>query len=325
MIEAAKAVVCGGSFRDLDCERSILGAIGVEVVDANHLPVKEVLNVARNADALMTDYFPVDADMIGQLERCKVICRYGIGVDKIDVDAATRAGIIVTRSPDYCVTELADHAIALLLAVSRRLLTYDADVRSGKWMWDSPGIHRLFGSTLGLVGIGRVGSSVAARAKPIGLRVLAYDPFENEEEIRARGAEPATFERLLAESDLISLHAPLMPSTKNLIGRDELAQMKQGAILVNTARGGLVDQEALVDAIRSGHLGGAGLDVLADEPPDRSDPLLSLPHVVLTPHAGHFSEESLQQVQTEAAEEVVRALTGERLLYAINHHELLRA
>src|SRR5262249_35631636 len=155
----------------LEPERRILGDIGVEVVDANRLPDEEVVELARDAEALMTDYFVVNAEVIAQLERCRVICRYGIGLDKVDVDSATRAGIIVTRSPEYCVTELADHTIALLLAVARRIVRYDADVRRGAWLWDSPGVHRLFGATLGIVGIGRIGSSVAARMRPTGVRI----------------------------------------------------------------------------------------------------------------------------------------------------------
>lgn len=321
-VDEPRIVVAGGTFRDLEPEQRILGAIGATVVDANRLARDEVVALARDADALMTDYFVVDADVIAALERCRVICRYGIGVDKVDVEAATRAGIVVTRVPEYCIGELADHTIALLLAAARRIVRYDAAVRAGGWAWDSPGVRRLAGATLGIVGIGRVGSAVAARARPHGLRLLAHDPNQTDDEIRARGAEPATLERLLVEADIVTLHAPLTPETRGLIGREQLSAMRRGAILLNTARGGLVDQEALVEALRSGQLGGAGLDVLGSEPPEASDPLLSLENVVLTPHAGHFSEESLVQVQTEAAEEVLRALTGQPLLNAVNEHEL---
>jgi D-3-phosphoglycerate dehydrogenase len=322
MTAEPRVIVAGGTFRDLEPERRILGPIGAEIVDANRLERDEVVALAQDADALMTDYFVVDADVVAALERCRVICRYGIGVDKVDVEAATRAGIVVTRVPEYCIGELADHTIALLLAVVRRIVRYDASVRAGQWKWDSPGVRRLAGATLGILGIGRVGSAVAARAKPHGLRIVAYDANQTDEEVRARGAEPVPFERLLGEADIVTLHAPLTPETRGLIGRAELARMKPGAILVNTARGGLVDQDALVEALRSGGLGGAGLDVVASEPPAAGDPLLSLENVVLTPHAGHFSEESLQQVQTEAAEEVLRALTGEPLLNAVNEREL---
>lgn len=322
IVNEPRVVVAGGSFRDLEPERRILGAIGADVVDANRLPREEVIALAREADALMTDYFVVDANVIGTLQRCRVICRYGIGLDKVDVQAATHASIMVTRVPEYCISELADHTIGLLLAVARRILRYDAAVRAGIWRWDSPGVRRLAGATLGVVGIGRVGSAVAVRAKSFGLRVLAHDPNQTDEEIRARGAEPTLLERLLTESDIVSLHAPLSPATRHLIGHAQLARMKHGAILINSARGGLVDQGALVEALRSGRLAGAGLDVFESEPPDANDPILSLENVVLTPHAGHFSEESLVQVQTEAAEEVLRALKGEPLLNVVNKCEL---
>lgn len=320
--DGPRVVVAGGAFRDLEPERRILGPIGADIVDANRMSREEVIALARHADALMTDYFVVDAKVIATLRRCRVICRYGIGVDKVDVEAATAAGIVVTRVPGYCIGELADHTIGLLLAVARRIPRYNAAVRAGTWNWLSPGVRRLGGETLGIVGIGRVGSAVAARAKPLGMHILAYDPNLRDEDIRARGAEPVPLERLLAKSDIVSLHLPLTSQTRGLMGRVRLAEMKHGAILINTARGGLVDQEALVEGLRSERLAGAGLDVLASEPPDPNDPILSLENVVLTPHAGHFSEESLIQVQTEAAEEVFRALTGEPLLNAVNEREL---
>jgi D-3-phosphoglycerate dehydrogenase len=317
-------VVAGGVFRNLDPERTILGAIGADVIDANDLLREDVLAVARDADAFMIDYLTIDADAIAGLDCCRVICRYGIGVDQIDVAAATRAGIVVTRVPEYCIGELADHTLGLLLAVARRLVSYDTGVRAGRWVWDAPGIRRLAGSTLGIVGMGRIGSAVAARARPIGFRIVGHDPFVSDEAIRSRGAESATLEQLLRESDIVTLHVPLTVSTRGLIGRDELAAMKHGAILVNTARGALIEHDALVEALRSGRLAGAGLDVLDGEPPAPDDPLLSLEHVVITPHAGHFSEQSLVQVQTEAAEEVLRVLTGERPCHAVNEPELVR-
>ena len=322
IVNGPRVVVAGGTFRDLEPEHRILGPIGADVVDANRLPRQQVIALARDADALMTDCFVVDAKVIRELHRCRVICRYGIGIEKVDVEAATGAGIVVTRVPAYCISELADHTICLLLTVTRRILRYDAAVRRGTWKWDSPGVHRLDGATLGVVGVGRVGSAVTIRAKSLGLKVLAHDPNKTDEEIRGGGAEPTLLERLLAESDIVTLHAPLTPKTHHMIGGAELASMKDGAILINTARGGLVDQQALFEALSSGRLAGAGLDVLETEPPKADDPILSLENVVLTPHAGHFSEESLLQVQTEAAEEVLRALTGTSLLNAVNEQEL---
>lgn len=317
-----RILIAGGAFPHLEPEHRILGAIGAQIVDANRLPRDQIIALARDADAIMTDYFVIDATVIASLRRCRVICRYGIGLDKVDVPAASRAGIVVTRVPEYCIGELADHTIALLLALTRRIVRYDASVRAGSWNWFSSGVRRLAGSTLGIVGIGRVGSAVAVRAKSLGLRLVAYDPGQTAEQICERGAESVPFEQLLAESDIICLHAPLTASTRGLIGKAQIAAMKTGAILINTARGGLVDQAALVEALRSRRLAGAGLDVFSPEPPPPDDPILSLDNVVLTPHSGHFSEESLVQVQTEAAQEVLRALTGEPLLNAVNQAEL---
>jgi D-3-phosphoglycerate dehydrogenase len=271
----------------------------------------------------MTDYFRVDADVIDQLERCRVICQYGVGLDQLDIDAATSAGILVTHTPEYCVDELADHTLALLLAAARNIVPFDRAVRAGNWDYNAGvSMHRLSGRTLGVVGFGRVGRAVSERALALGLRVLASDVYVPAAAIRGAGAEAAELERLLKEADIITLHAPLTNRTRGLIGADELAKLKPGAILVNTARGGLVDEAALLAALRSGRLGGAGLDVRAQEPPDLDDPLLGCENVVLTPHAGFLSEESLVAVQTQAAEEVRLALSGEIPRNAVNAESL---
>jgi D-3-phosphoglycerate dehydrogenase / 2-oxoglutarate reductase len=314
-----RVVVAGAGFPSVEIERTILGEIGAEVVDACGLTESETRALCRAADAIMTDYFRCNADVIAELERCRVICQYGVGLDQIDVDAATAAGILVTHTPEYCVDELADHTLALILAVARNVVRYDRSVRSGAWDYSlAPPLHRLRGRTLGLVGFGRVGQAVASRAAPLGMRVLAADAYLPDDVIQKHGAEPAPLDQLLDEADVVSLHAPLTKETSGLFGAAELAALKPGAILVNTARGGLVDEAALAEALESGRLGGAGLDVLTEEPPAADCPLLACENVVLTPHAGFLSEESLVAVQTQAAEEVRRALTAERLLHAVN-------
>jgi D-3-phosphoglycerate dehydrogenase / 2-oxoglutarate reductase len=316
---APKVVVAGAGFPTLDAEQRVLSEIGAEVVDARRLGDAETLGLCRPADAIMTDYFRVDADVIRQLERCRVICQYGVGLDQLDVDAATIAGILVTHTPEYCVDELADHTLALLLAVARKIVHFDREVRAGTWDYNlTPPMHRLRGRTLGLVGFGRVGRAVAERARPLGLRVLASDPYVTDADIESAGAESAGLERLLKEADIISLHAPLTDQTRGLIGAAELATLKAGAILINTARGGLVDEASMLTALEEGRLAGAGLDVLAREPPDPDDPLLACENVVLTPHAGFLSEESLIAVQTQAAEEVRLALEGRIPRHAVN-------
>lgn len=308
----------GAGFPSVDLERSVLSDIDVEVLDVRHRPAAEVLDLARGADAVLTDYFPWTEDAIGRLGRCRVICQYGVGVDRIDVGAAASAGIVVTNTPAYCVDEMADHAVALLLAVMRKVVLYDRAVRDGIWDYNlGPEMRRLRSLTLGLIGVGRIGSAFAARAGGLGLRVVATDPQRSPEDLGRDGIEACELDQLLATADIVSLHLPLAASTRHLIDRERLASMKQGAVLINTARGGLVDQAALTEALSTGQLGGAGLDVLELEPPQPDDALLRLDNVVVTPHAGFLSREALADVQTQAAEEARRVLTGDPPRYVV--------
>lgn len=308
----------GAGFPSVDLERSVLSHIDAEVLDARHRPAAEVLDLARGAEAVLTDYFPWTEDAIGRLGRCRVICQYGVGVDRIDLGAAASAGIVVTNTPAYCVDEMADHAVALLLAVTRKVVLYDRAVRDGIWDYNlGPEMRRLRSLTLGLIGVGRIGSALAARAGGLGLRVVATDPQRSPEDLGRDGIEASELDQLLATADIVSLHVPLTASTRHLIDRERLASMKRGAVLINTARGGLVDQPALTEALTAGRLGGAGLDVLELEPPEPDDPLLRLDNVVVTPHAGFLSREALEDVQTQAAEEARRVLTGEPPLHVV--------
>ncbi|MGH2451327.1 MAG: C-terminal binding protein [Candidatus Limnocylindria bacterium] len=314
-----RVVVAGASFASLEPETRALAAIGGTVVDARGLDAAETLELCRGADGVMTDYFRCSAEVIRKLVRCRIICQYGVGLDQIDIAAATRAGIIVTHTPSYSVDELADHALALILAVARNVVRFDRAVRAGTWDYDCAGpMRRLRGRTLGLLGFGRAGRALASRAQALGLEVVATDPAVDDTVFASAGVRRVELPELLARADVLSLHAPLTEDTRRCLGRAELAVLKPGAILVNTARGCLVDQEALADALESGHLAGAGLDVLQEEPPADGERLLALESVVLTPHAGFLSVESLHSVQTQAADEVVRALRGEMPRHAVN-------
>ena len=313
-----RVVIAGASFPDCSAATAVLESAGADVVDATRLSAAETGELLPAADGLMTDYFPVDSATIDRLARCRIICRLGVGLDKVDVDAATRAKIPVAYVPDYCRGELADHGLALILALTRRIVHYDRSVREGSWDYNVPGVFRLAGRTLGLVGFGAIARALAERVRPLGMSVVAADPYVSDDAVRAAGAEPATLEGLLASADIVSIHAPLTPETSKLIGRNELDQMKETALLVNTARGGLVDHDALADALAAGSIAGAGLDVLNPEPPAAEHPLLALHNVVITPHAGHYSEESVIQVQEDGAREVARALRGEPLRHLVN-------
>jgi D-3-phosphoglycerate dehydrogenase len=249
--------------------------------------------------------------MIRQLTRCRIISRFGIGVDNVDLDAATSAGIVVTKVPDYCIDEVSDHTLALLLALIRKIPSSNAHVHAGHWQMKAVvPIHRLRGTVLGLLGFGRIPRLVAPKAQSFGIRVVAHDPFVPQEIFTRASVEPVDFAHLLKISDYVSIHSPLLPETQNLFSDNVFTQMKRGAYLVNTARGPIVDQAALARALDAGYVGGAALDVLPQEPPSGS-PLFGRDNVIITPHTSFYSEESLVELQTRAAEEVARVLTGQ--------------
>lgn len=277
-----------------------------------------IMLVARDADALLVTYAKVTADMIGQMTRCRIIARFGIGVDNVDIPAATKAGIVVTRVPDYCVDEVSDHTMALLLALARKIPFANSRAHAGHW--EMPAvvpIYRLRGSVLGLVGFGRIPQLVAPKAKAFGLKVISYDPLVSPETMNRAGVEKVDFSELVSVSDHISIHAPLVPETNHLFNASVFCRMKPTAYLINTARGPIVDEQALAQALDQGHLAGAALDVLSHEPPSAS-PLFGRENVILTPHMSFYSVESLIDLQSKAAEEVVRVLSGEVPLNPLN-------
>jgi D-3-phosphoglycerate dehydrogenase len=313
-------VVTDHVFPDLDAETRILADAGHELRFEGHLrSPEEVVAAAALADAVLNCYAPIPAEVIRGLDHCRVISRYGIGLDTIDIAEASSRGILVTNVPDYCIDEVSDHALALILSLVRRVVVLDRSVRGGGWdLAPARPVHRLRGRTLGLVGFGRIARRLAEKVGPIGLRVVAYDPFVPDAAIVESGAEPADLGRLLAEADIVSVHAPLTEDTRHLIGEEELRRMRPDAFLVNTSRGPLVDLDALRAVRAEGHLGGVALDVLESEPPDPDDPLLTDPGAVITPHAAFYSEEATIEQQRKAAEQVVAALSGEVPVYAVN-------
>jgi D-3-phosphoglycerate dehydrogenase len=307
-------------FPDLEQERRLLADAGHELrFGSNANSVEEVRDAVADADAILNCYAPLPAEVIRGLDRCVVIARYGIGVDTIDLDEATAKGIVVTNVPDYCIDEVSDHALALIMSLTRGVTLLDRKVRSGSWTpTDARPLHRLRGHTLGLVGFGRIARALATKVAPLGFRVVTTDPFVSDEVVREAGAEPMTLEELLVVADVVSVHAPLTDDSRHLIGATELGMMKAGAILVNTSRGPLVDLDALRAALVEGRLGGAGLDVLEVEPPGADDPLLHRDDVIVTPHAAFYSEESLEELQRKAVEQVIEALAGRTPPYAVN-------
>jgi D-3-phosphoglycerate dehydrogenase / 2-oxoglutarate reductase len=298
-------------FPNLDPAREVLGRIGGELRLATETTPEAILQVAKEADGLLVTYAKITAPMIAQMTRCRVISRFGIGVDNVDLDAATAAGIVVTKVPDYCIDEVSDHALALMMALARKIPSSSAQVHAGRWdMKAVVPIHRLRGSVLGLVGFGRIPQLMAPKAQAFGIRVIAYDPYVPAEVYAAANVASIDFPELIRTSDFVSVHAPLMAETRGLFNAAVLRQMKPSAYLVNTARGPIIDEQALADALDAGHLAGAALDVMTQEPPAGS-PLVGRADVIITPHTAFYSEESLVELQTKASEEVVRVLSGE--------------
>lgn len=297
-------------FPNLDPARQVLATIGAELRMADTPTPEGIVAAASSSDALLVTYAKITADMIRKMTKCRVISRFGIGVDNVDIDAATAAGIVVTKVPDYCIDEVSDHAMALLLAVVRKIPSSSARTHGGRWeMKAVVPIHRLRGSVLGLAGFGRIPQLVAPKAQAFGMKVVAYDPFIPADVFSRAGVEKVELPTLLATSDYISVHTPLTPETRNLFKRDTFGQMKRGAYIVNTARGPIIDEAALAEALDSGQIGGAALDVMTQEPPPPS-PLFGRDNVIITPHTSFYSEESLVELQVKAAQEVVAVLSG---------------
>lgn len=311
--------VTDSPFPNLDPATQVLSELNAELKLAKGTTPEDILAIAREADGLLVTYAKVTAEMIGQLKRCKVIARFGIGVDSVDIDAATRAGIIVTNVPEYCEDEVSDHAMALLLSLIRKIPF--ANKRTHDGVWSMPAvvpIHRLRGSVLGLAGFGKIPRLVAVKAQAFGLQVQTYDPYISPEAAAKLGVKLVGLPELLKTSDYISIHAPLTPETDRMFNADAFRQMKRSALLVNTARGQLVDVEALVDALDKKVIAGAALDVLPQEPPPPNSRLLGRDDVILTPHTSFYSEESLVELQTKAAEQVALVLSGKEPRYPIN-------
>ncbi|HSJ84609.1 MAG TPA: C-terminal binding protein [Acidimicrobiia bacterium] len=309
-----KVVVSDQVFPSVDVERGLLADIDAELVVASG-DVDSVLGVASDADAILNTYLPWSADSIGRLNRCKIIARYGIGFDNVDLKAAADAGIVVTNVPDYSVEEVATHALALILASLRKVVTADQSVRSGTWSIDNfRPIRRLSTLTVGLVGYGRIARRIAAPLAALGADIIAHDPYLQQGPDLPPLLE---LETVLSRSDIVSLHLPLTDETRGIIGAEALRRMKPGAILVNTSRGPLVDLDALGDALRKGTIGAAGLDVFDMEPLDASR-VEDVPNLIVTPHMAYYSEEALAESQRKAATQVIKVLTGEKPDYRVN-------
>lgn len=308
---------------DIAAERAVLEPRGVRVASVDMDDPRAFAEAAPAADAVLHFRGTLGAEQIAALARCRIIAHYGTGVDRVDVGAATARGVFVTNGPAYAVDEVSSHAVGLLLAVARKLVAGDRAVREGRWhIPPLRPIHRIGGRVLGLLGFGNIARAVARKGRALGLEVIAADPYVEAMVFEAEGVRRAEFGEVLAAADFLSIHLPLTPETRGLVGREAMAAMKPGAILINTSRGAVVDEAALAEALRSGRLGGAGLDVFDREPPPPDHPLLQLPNVTVSGHVGFYSEESIRQMQQDAAEQVVLALEGRVPTFLVNREVL---
>lgn len=273
--------------------------------------VESILEVASNADALLVTYSQINAEVISGLNNCKAIGRFGIGTDNIDIKAATEKGITVCYAPIYCLDEVSDHAMALLLASIRKIAFSNARAAEGKWEMPAVApISRIRGKILGLIGLGNIPQNIVGKAQAFGIQVIASDPYCPDEIFSRLNVQKVEFDELLKQSDYISIHAPLTPETENMFDMEAFKKMKNSAYLINTARGPLVEINDLAKALETGEIAGAGLDVLPEEPLTRENPLIGRDDVILTPHTGFYSEDALLDLQTTVASDVATILSG---------------
>ncbi len=306
-----RAVIIEHGYKTSRYESEIISAAGGELIDMSRRPLEDALRVAETCEGIMLRRVVVGADLIRRFRNCRILARYGVGTDNVDVETATAANIIVGHSPLYATGEVSVHAAALLLACVRDVVPTHKRLEEGAWDVERPfRIRRVAGRTLGIVGLGNIGRALARKLSGWDLRIVAADPYVEPERAAGLSVELIPFEELLERSDFISLHCPLLPETRHLIDGPALSRVKPGAILVNTARGAVLDTNSLLSALDSGRLAAAGLDVFEEEPLPADSPLRRHPKVVVTDHTAWYSEESQVELQTSIAHEVARVCTG---------------
>lgn len=314
-----KVFVTDYAWPALNEELAILEPVGASLEYVSNYARETLLECAATADAIMTCWHPVPEEALRAASRCKVVNRYGIGLDNIPVALATELGMLVTNVPDFCLDELTDQVMAYILAFARQLPALDANVKAGRWKreTDFP-IHRLRGQTLGLVGFGNTARRLAPKAAALGLEILAFTPRLQEAQLLPGVARAASLHDLLRQSDYVSIHAPLHPETERLFNAQAFKAMKKSAVLINTARGAIVDEDALQAALAAGDIAGVALDVRVAEPPSQPAPWQAHPHVLMTPHSAFYSEEALQELARKGAQNVADALCNRIPKYLVN-------
>ena len=316
-----KIVVTDDRFGSYLQEDEVFQAIATKVEVHNLASASEAIAALADADGVLVNLFPLPAEVIKKMKKCHVISRYGVGYDNVDIKAATEQGIWVTRVPDYSLEDVSDQALALLLGAIRKISYKDRRIREGGWnLKDDQPCYRIKGKVLGLIGYGAIARTLHRKVSGFGLaKVLVFDPYVKPEQIRQQGGTPENLETLLRESDFISIHAPLTEETKGIIGKNEISLLKPNLILINTARGPLLQENAVAKALAEGKIGYAGLDVFETEPLSKESPLRKLDNVILSDHTSWYSEESLVELKTKAARNVLEVLQGRKPAYPVNN------
>ena len=303
-----KVVITDCDHPSVEIEREVLNEIKPEFVLAYCNTEDEVIEIAHDAEGIISQYAPITRRVIESLKKCKVIARYGVGVDNIDIEAATEHGIIVANVPDYCVDEVSTHTMALILACARGITLLDRKIREKRWDFTlAKPLFRIQGKILGLFGLGRIARMVAQKSSGFGFKIIAYDPYVSKVN---GGIKLVEFSQLLSDSDFISIHSPLTDETRHSFGENELRAMKKIAYLINTARGPIIDEKALYQALKKRWIAGAALDVMEKEPPNWENPLLKLENLIISPHISFYSEESYIELKTKTAKAVLSVLKG---------------
>ncbi|MGY4688619.1 C-terminal binding protein [Salibacterium sp. K-3] len=314
-----KVLITDYTYDTLAPEQEVLENKGIEWITAQCRSEEDVIQAAQGMDGIINQYAPLSARVIDSLDRCRVISRYGVGFDTIDVDAATKKGIMVANVTDYCAEEVSNHAFALLLAGARKIVQLHESVRQGTWDLNRiKPIHRISEQKLGLVGFGNIPQMLAKKAQAFGLTVCAYDPFSSPAAASSAGVELVDLESLCRESDFISVHPPLNEHTRGMLSDEQFGWMKPNAFVINTARGAVIDESALIRALQAETIGGAGLDVLETEPVPEDNPLREMDQVILTPHAAYYSEASELELKQKTARNVADVLSGGYPAYLVN-------
>lgn len=306
-----KVVITDREFESIDREIAVLEKVGAEVEAYQYKEEEDVIRVAKDCDALIMQYANLSRRVIENLDKCQIISKYAIGLDRIDIEAATERGICVANVPNYCIDEVSTHTLALMLALSRKIMLHDQNVKNGIWDYKlGKKIYNLRGQTLGLVSFGRIGRHVMEKIKPFGMNVLVFDPFVPAEAVEEAGGKSVDLDELIRSSDIVSIHAPLVDSTKHMFNKEIFKAMKNTAILLNMGRGPIIKEEDLIWALENKEIAAAGLDVTDPEPIEAGNPMLHMNNVIITPHAAYYSEDSQATLQTLTAESVAQVLSG---------------